>query len=278
MSSTENRRPFSVPTVWPGTAYPLGATYDGAGTNFSLFSEVAERVELCLIGKDGRETASTSRRSTVSVALLPADGHSRSALRLPGTRAVEPVSGHRCDPSKLLLDPYGKSFHGEFEFSQALYSFDLEADDLVTGGEPPHIDSLGHTMTSVVINPFFQWGSDRAPRTPYHETVIYEAHVKGMTQIHPGIPEELRGTYAGLAHPVIIDHLKSLNVTAIELMPVHQFLRDHRLIDLGLQNYWGYNTFGFFAPHPTTRRAGMLVARSPSSRPWCGRFTKPASR
>ena len=104
-------------------------------------------------------------------------------------------------------------------------------------------------MTSVVINPFFNWASDRAPRTPYHETVIYEAHVKGMTQTHPGIPEELRGTYAGLGHPAIIDHLKSLNVTAIELMPVHQFLHDHRLLDLGLRNYWGYNTFGFFAPH-----------------------------
>ena len=111
------------------------------------------------------------------------------------------------------------------------------------------VDSLGHTMTSVVSNPFFDWGSDRAPLTPYHETVIYEAHVKGMTQTHPGIPEGLRGTYAGLAHPVIIDHLKSLNVTALELMPVHQFMHDSRLLDLGLRNYWGYNTFGFFAPH-----------------------------
>ena len=127
-------------------------------------------------------------------------------------------------------------------------------------------------MTSVVINPFFHWGSDRAPRTPYHETVIYEAHVKGMTQTHPGIPEELRGTYAGLAHPVIIDHLKSLNVTAIELMPVHQFLHDHRLLDLGLRNYWGYNTFGFFAPHTSTRPTGTPAARWPSSRRWCRSF------
>ena len=118
-------------------------------------------------------------------------------------------------------------------------------------------------MTSVVINPFFQWASDRAPRTPYHETIIYEAHVKGMTRTHPGIPEELRGTYAGLGHPVIIEHLKSLNVTAIEVMPVHQFLHDHRLIDLGLRNYWGYNTFGFFAPHhqyAANRHAGGAVA------------------
>ena len=130
-------------------------------------------------------------------------------------------------------------------------------------GTPPGIDSLGHTMTSVVINPYFGWASDRAPRTPYHETVIYEAHVKGMTQTHPGVPEELRGTYAGLGHPAVIDHLKSLNVTAIELMPVHQFLHDHRLMDLGLRNYWGYNTFGFFAPHyqySSSRHAGGAVA------------------
>ena len=163
----------------------------------------------------------------------------------------DPAAGHRCDPSKLLLDPYGKSFDGEFTFGQALYSYDLTvaAEDPAETGTPPQVDSLGHTMTSVVINPFFDWASDRSPRTPYHETVIYEAHVKGMTQTHPGDPEELRGTYAGLAHPAIIEHLKSLNVTAIELMPVHQFMHDSRLLDLGLRNYWGYNTFGFFAPH-----------------------------
>jgi glycogen operon protein len=166
----------------------------------------------------------------------------------------EPAAGHRCDPSKLLLDPYGKAFHGDFDFSQALFSYDMEfvnregAEPGETG-TPPMVDSLGHTMTSVVINPFFDWAFDRAPRTPYHETVIYEAHVKGMTQTHPAIPEELRGTYAGLAHPAIIEHLKSLNVTAIELMPVHQFMHDNRLLEMGLRNYWGYNTFGFFAPH-----------------------------
>src|ERR1700759_1097904 len=160
-------------------------------------------------------------------------------------------TGHRCDPSKLLLDPYGKCFDGEFKFDQALYSYDIAvaAEDPAETGMPPQVDSLGHTMTSVVINPYFDWANDRSPRTPYHETVIYEAHVKGMTQCHPAIPEALRGTYAGLAHPAIVDHLKSLNVTAIELMPVHQFMHDHRLLDLGLRNYWGYNTFGFFAPH-----------------------------
>ncbi len=263
MSSTE---PASVPTVWPGTPYPLGATYDGAGTNFSLFSEVAERVDLCLIAKDGSEER---------INLDEVDGyvwHSYLPTVTPGQRygfrvyaPWDPSAGYRCDPSKLLLDPYGKSFHGDFDFSQALFSYDLEAakTDPSATGEPPMVDSLGHTMTSVVINPFFQWASDRAPNTPYHETIIYEAHVKGMTQTHPGIPEELRGTYAGLGHPVIIEHLKSLNVTAIELMPVHQFLHDHRLLDLGLRNYWGYNTFGFFAPHyqyAANQHAGGAVA------------------
>src|SRR5215216_6377697 len=250
--------------IHPGTPYPLGATYDGAGTNFSLFSEAAERVELCLIAKDGTEER---------VNLDEVDGyvwHCYLPTVTPGQRygyrvhgPWDPAAGHRCDPSKLLLDPYGKSFHGEFDFSQALFSYDLEADDLASGGTPPMVDSLGHTMTSGVINPYFGWASDRAPRTPYHQTVIYEAHVKGMTQTHPGIPEELRGTYAGLGHPVIIEHLKSLNVTAIELMPVHQFMHDHRLLDLGLRNYWGYNTFGFFAPHyqyAANRHAGGAVA------------------
>jgi glycogen operon protein len=277
MSSTEPAGPQSGPgntdggtatpapiTVWPGTAYPLGATYDGAGTNFSLFSEIAQRVELCLIGRDGAETR---------IELDEVDGyvwHAYLPTITPGQRygfrvhgPWDPSAGHRCDPSKLLLDPYGKAFHGDFEFTQALYSYDLQADDLASGGEPPRVDSLGHTMTSVVINPFFNWANDRPPRTPYHQTIIYEAHVKGMTQTHPGIPEELRGTYAGLAHPAIIEHLTSLNVTAIELMPVHQFMHDHRLVDLGLRNYWGYNSVGFFAPHfqyASSRSAGSAVA------------------
>ncbi|BBX73722.1 glycogen debranching protein GlgX [Mycobacterium shinjukuense] len=255
----------SLATVWPGTAYPLGATYDGAGTNFSLFSEVAEKVELCLIDNAGTETR---------IDLDEVDGyiwHCYLPTVSPGQHygfrvhgPFDPAAGHRCDPSKLLLDPYGKSFDGDFTFGQALFSYDLAvaAEDPSQTGTPPMVDSLGHTMTSVVINPFFDWASDRAPGTPYHETIIYEAHVKGMTRTHPGIPHELRGTYAGLAHPAIIDHLKSLNVTAIELMPVHQFLHDHRLLELGLRNYWGYNTFGFFAPHhqyASTRQPGGAV-------------------
>ena len=260
-------------TVWPGTAYPLGATYDGAGTNFSVFSEIAEKVELCLIDDDGNESR---------IPLDEVDGyvwHAYLPNSIPGQRygfrvygPFDPAAGHRCDPSKLLLDPYGKAFYGDFDFGQALFSYDMKAVDPngpnangADPGTPPMVDSLGHTMTSVVSNPFFDWGSDRAPLTPYHETVIYEAHVKGMTQTHPGVPEELRGTYAGLAHPVIIDHLKSLNVTAIELMPVHQFMHDARLLDLGLRNYWGYNTFGFFAPHnqyAASRRSSVAEFKS----------------
>jgi isoamylase len=258
--------PPALTTVWPGSSYPLGANFDGGGTNFAVFSEIAEQVELCLIGKDGDETR---------IPLDEVDGyvwHAYLPTVSPGQRygfrvhgPFDPAAGHRCDPSKLLLDPYGKAFDGEFQFGQALFSYDMNAaaKDPADTGTPPMVDSLGHTMTSVVINPFFDWATDRAPRTPYHETVIYEAHVKGMTETHPGIPEALRGTYAGLAHPAIIDHLKSLNVTAIELMPVHQFLHDSRLLELGLRNYWGYNTFGFFAPHnqyAANRRGGGAVA------------------
>jgi isoamylase len=258
--------PPALATVWPGSNYPLGATFDGGGTNFSVFSEIAEKVELCLIDDGGGETR---------IPLEEVDGyvwHAYLPTISPGQRygfrvhgPFDPAAGHRCDPSKLLLDPYGKSFDGEFKFGQPLFSYDMAAAaaDPAETGTPPMLDSLGHTMTSVVINPFFDWATDRPPRTPYYETVIYEAHVKGMTQTHPGIPQELRGTYAGLTHPAIIDHLESLNVTAIELMPVHQFLHDNRLLELGLRNYWGYNTFGFFAPHnqyAANRQAGGAVA------------------
>jgi glycogen operon protein len=316
--------------VWPGTAYPLGATYDGAGTNFSVFSEVATAVELCLISPEGSETR---------IRLDEVDGyvwHCYLPSISPGQRygfrvhgPYDPTNGLRCDPSKLLVDPYGKSFFGEFDGDRSLYSYPIElpgdedrTDDEATADtveqpvtevgdgvatapqqqqrqaeavapvepepepvEPeeesvhdgnaidadfadpevpglPALDSLGHTMTSVVINPFFDWQHDRAPNRPYHETVIYEAHVKGMTATHPEVPEQLRGTYAGLAHPAIIDHLTDLGVTAIELMPVHQFLQDQTLLDQGLRNYWGYNSFGFLAPHggyAANKRAGGEV-------------------
>lgn len=254
-TSSDVPDPTRPSAVWPGTAYPLGATYDGAGTNFSLFSEVADSVELCLIDENNGESRIRLDEVDGYVwhAYIPDIGPGQAyGFRVHGP--WDPHAGNRCDPSKLLLDPYGKAFHGDFTFGQALYSYDMAVVDhndphAVETGIPPMVDSLGKTMTAAVTNPFFDWGYDRAPKTPYHETVIYEAHVKGMTQNHPDVPAALRGTYAGLAHPAIIEHLKSLHVTAIELMPVHQFLHDSRLLELGLRNYWGYNTFGFFAPH-----------------------------
>ncbi|UZJ23503.1 glycogen debranching protein GlgX [Rhodococcus antarcticus] len=231
--------------VWPGTAYPLGATYDGTGTNFAIFSEVADAVELCLVADDGTETR---------VPLEEVDGfvwHGYLPLVQPGQRygyrvhgPYDPLAGQRCDPSKLLLDPYGKAFDGAFDGDPSLHSYDFD-DPTRRNTE----DSSAHTMTTVVINPFFDWDSDRHPRRPYSETVIYEAHVKGMTMTHPDVPEGMRGTYAGLAHPAVLAHLKGLGITAIELMPVHQFLQDQTLLDKGLRNYWGYNSFGFLAPH-----------------------------
>ncbi|KAA0886558.1 glycogen debranching protein GlgX [Corynebacterium amycolatum] len=231
--------------VWPGEPYPLGSTYDGAGTNFALFSDVAEKVELCLISAEGEETRIELEEVDAHIwhcyipSIMPGQ---RYAYRVHGP--FDPANGKRCAPNKLLVDPYAKAFDGEFDGHPSLFNYDIH-DHSKRNTE----DSLGHTMTSVVINPFFDWGADRAPRTPYNETVIYEAHVKGMTMTHPDIPEELRGTYAGLAHPAIIDYLKDLGVTAIELMPVHQFLQDDHLREKGLRNYWGYNTFGFLAPH-----------------------------
>ncbi|MFE5119315.1 glycogen debranching protein GlgX [Streptomyces sp. NPDC056669] len=231
--------------VWPGQAYPLGATYDGAGTNFAVFSEAAVRIELCLLHDDGSETAVELRESDAFVrhAYLPGimPGQ-RYGFRAHGP--YEPESGHRCNSAKLLLDPYAKALSGRIGWGEEVYGYHFGRPD-----KRNDLDSAPHTMASVVVNPYFDWGDDRPPRTDYHRTVIYEAHVKGLTMRHPRLPEELRGTYAALAHPAIIEHLTELGVTTLELMPVHQFVHDHRLADAGLANYWGYNTIGFFAPH-----------------------------
>ncbi|WP_433294097.1 glycogen debranching protein GlgX [Actinoplanes sp. CA-030573] len=225
--------------IWPGHPYALGATFDGGGTNFALFSEVAERVELCLFDEAGVETRFDlpEREAFVWHGYLPrvVPGQ-RYGYRVHGP--YQPSEGLRCDPGKLLLDPYAKAVDGRIAWDPALFSY------LARG-----VDSAPYTPRSVVINPFFDWGNDRPLKIPFHQTVIYEAHVKGMTMRHPGIPDDVRGTYSGLAHPVMIKHLKKLGVTAVELMPVHQFVHDGGLIDRGLTNYWGYNTIGFFAPH-----------------------------
>lgn len=231
--------------IWPGRPYPLGATYDGSGTNFALFSGVAERVELCLFDEAGNETR---------VDLPEVDAfvwHGYVPALQPGTRygyrvhgPYDPSQGHRCDPSKLLLDPYAKAIDGQIDNDPSLYSYTFGAED-----ERNTEDSAAHTMTSVVVNPYFDWGHDRPPQHEYHDSVIYEAHVKGLTRLHPAVPEEMRGTYSALAHPAVIEHLTNLGITAVELMPVHQFVNDPSLQDRGLSNYWGYNTIGFFAPH-----------------------------
>lgn len=231
--------------IWPGNAYPLGATFDGTGTNFALFSSVASRVELCLLSGELAEQRITLTEVDTGVwhAYLPGIQPGQMyGYRVHGP--YEPAHGHRCDPSKLLLDPYAKAIKGQVGTDPSLYSYSF-ADP----NQRNQDDSLRHTLYSVVTSPYFDWGHDRPPGHPYHETVIYESHVKGLTMRHPGVPPELRGTYAGLAHPVIIDHLKSLGVTALELMPIHQFVQDPHLQEKGLSNYWGYNTIGFFAPH-----------------------------
>jgi glycogen operon protein len=233
--------------VWPGSAYPLGATFDGSGTSFAVFSEVATGVELCLFDDRGAETR---------VAVPEVDGHvwhcylpmvqpgQQYGFRVFGPN--DPSTGVRCNPNKLLLDPYAKAVSGAVDWDSAVFPYQL--------GDPESrndADSAPHAMRGVVVNPFFDWTGDRAPKVPYHDSVIYEAHVKGLTALHPEVPAGQRGTYAGLAHPAVIDHLTRLGVTAIELMPVHQFVQDSTLLDQGRSNYWGYNTIGFFAPQNT---------------------------
>ncbi|MGW3309589.1 glycogen debranching protein GlgX [Streptomyces sp. NPDC001073] len=227
--------------VWNGRPFPLGASYDGAGTNFALFSEVAERVDLVLVGDDGshRGVRLTEADGFVWHGYLPDIGPGqRYGYRVHGP--WHPGAGHRCNPAKLLLDPYATAVDGQIDNDPSLYE---------RSAGPAPGDSAGHGMLGVVTDPAFDWGDDRPPRRPYSDTVIYEAHVKGLTRTHPEVPEELRGTYAGLAHPAVVEHLVQLGVTAVELMPVHQFVQDGVLQDRGLSNYWGYNTIGFFAPH-----------------------------
>jgi len=238
--------------VWPGSAYPLGATFDGNGTNFALFSEGAERVELCLFDEDGTETRVDLRDVDAYVwhAYLPTiQPGQRYGYRVHGPH--DPSQGLRFNPSKLLLDPYAKAVDGEISWGQPLFGYTFGDID-----ERNDEDSAAHMMMGVVVNPFFDWAGDRQPKTPYAESVIYEAHVKGLTQLHPDIPEEIRGTYSAIAHPAIIEHLTKLGVTAIELMPVHQFVNDSTLQEKGLSNYWGYNTIAFLAPHNTYASSG----------------------
>ncbi|HZU94076.1 MAG TPA: glycogen debranching protein GlgX [Microbacterium sp.] len=238
--------------IWPGSAYPLGATFDGQGTNFALFSEGAERVELCLFDENGRE----QRVDLAEVDAFVWHGYLPSLQpgQLYGYRVhgpYDPSQGKRFNPNKLLLDPYAKAVSGKVAWGQPAFGYDFGDPDSRNDD-----DSADIMVKGVVVNPFFEWAGDRPPKIPYAQTVIYEAHVKGLTERHPDVPDALRGRYAGIAHPAIIDHLTRLGVTAIELMPVHQFLDDSVLEEKGLSNYWGYNTLAFFAPHNAYSSSG----------------------
>ncbi|WP_235607374.1 glycogen debranching protein GlgX [Bifidobacterium italicum] len=232
----------------PGSMYPLGASYDGAGVNFALFSQMAEKVELCLFDEQDNETRVelTEQNSFVWHIYIPGiQPGKRYGYRVYGP--YNPHNGEWCNPNKLLLDPYAKAIEGNIDGDESLYSYWFN--DADNPDDMNDLDSSGHTMKSVVVNPFFDWDNDQRPNIPYSDSVIYEAHVRGMTNLNKNVPPEIRGTYAGLAHPAVIDYLKGLGITAIELMPIHQFINDPFLQEKGLGNYWGYNTIGFFAPH-----------------------------
>ncbi|MGB6058219.1 MAG: glycogen debranching protein GlgX [Microthrixaceae bacterium] len=238
-----------TPRIWPGKPYPLGASWDGSGTNFSVFSDAAELVELCFFDADGVETSIPLPECVGSVwhGYLPDVGPGATyGFRASSTR---PEAGDLTFHSKLLGDPYAKAIGGSVIW-----------DDSVDSPDERDVDSAPFVPKSIVVNPWFDWGSDSRPRTPWNRTVLYEAHVKGLTKLHPGVPEEHRGTYLGVCAPPVIEHLQTLGITAIELMPVHHFVHDRRLVEAGLSNYWGYNSIGFFAPHD-----GFAVGREPGS-------------
>lgn len=230
-----------------GSPYPLGATYDGEGVNFALFSENAEAVELYLYDSSNQQEIEKFKitEKTHQVWHIYVSGIKPGQLygyRVHGP--YDPAQGHRFNPHKLLIDPYAKAISGVVQWNDALFAYNIGEDDLSLDTT----DSAPFVPKSVVIDGHFDWGDDHPPRVPMHQSVIYETHVKGFTATHPEIPEEIRGTYAALAHPVTINYLKELGITAIELLPIHHFITDRHLQDKGLTNYWGYNSVGFFAP------------------------------
>ncbi|MGH9845676.1 MAG: glycogen debranching protein GlgX, partial [Blastocatellia bacterium] len=246
--------------TWPGQPYPLGATWDSRGVNFALFAENATAVELCLFA-DGDSSQRecirlTEQTNHVWHAYLP---EARPGL-LYGYRVhgpYEPPAGHRFNPAKLLLDPYAKAIKGDLQWDDALFGYTIGSDDADLSRDDR--DSAPYMPRSVVVDTRFNWEDDQPPRTPWHKTLIYELHVKGFTARHPSVPAHLRGTCAGLAHPAVIEYLRQLGITAVELLPIHQFLVDKHLFEKGLTNYWGYNSIGFFAPdcrYSASARAG----------------------
>jgi len=232
--------------IWPGQPYPLGATFDGVGTNFSVFSELAERVELCLFDEEGRQTPVDLPETTALCwhGYLPdVKPGQRYGYRVHGP--WNPDQGLWCNPAKLLIDPYAKAVEGLWEWNEAIFPYHFSNPE----GSRNDLDSAPVAAKCIVINPFFDWANDRRPNTPWHRTVVYETHVKGFTRTLNEIPEDLRGTYAGMAHPVAVKYLQQLGITAVELLPVHQFVQDSTLAGKGLRNYWGYNSIAYLAPH-----------------------------
>jgi len=243
--------------VWPGEPYPLGATWDGEGVNFAIFSENAEKVELCLFDEPGKNEVEKIeiREHTDQIfhCYLP---HGRLG-QLYGYRIFgpyKPDEGHRFNPNKLLLDPYAKATVGEFDWNYSHFGYKDPEDDESFDKR----DNAPGMPKCRVVDTAFTWGDDRPPKTPWHDTIIYELHVKGFTKLHPTVPPELRGTYAGLVSPPAIEHLQRLGVTAVELMPVHLFVDDKHLLDNGLKNYWGYNSIGFLTPDMRYSATGSI--------------------
>ncbi|MFN8533972.1 MAG: glycogen debranching protein GlgX [Dehalococcoidia bacterium] len=230
--------------IWPGKPYPLGATWDGVGTNFALYSEHAELVELCLFsGEAEQRLVPPGRTGHIWHCYLPGvEPGQRYGYRLLGP--YDPEAGLRFNATKLLLDPYARALDGEVNWRGPVFSYPRGRDDLTRDDR----DNTHAVPKSLVIDPAFDWGDDRPPDTPWSRTIIYEAHVKGFTKLHPKVEPALRGTYLGFSSPAVIDYLQTLGVTAVELLPVHAFIDDRWLRDRGLVNYWGYNTIGFFAP------------------------------
>ena len=248
--------------VWPGQPFPLGATYDGAGVNFSVFSEAAEGVDLCLFDNEGRETCLKLPETTALCwhGYIPGLGPGqRYGFRVSGP--WDPQQGLRCNRSKLLLDPYARAIQGDLTYQPAIFGH-VMAEDGTPTDSPNGDDSAPFVPRSVVVDTQYDWNGDHPPKRPLHETIIYELHVKGFTRLHRKLPPEIRGTYAGLAHPCAIEYLQQLGVTAVELMPIHQFVHDGFLLDRGLRNYWGYNSICFFAPHAgyASRVGGGAIA------------------
>lgn len=236
--------------LYPGNPFPLGATWDGTGVNFSVYSESASAVELCLFdeknpGEESLRVKMPERTGHVwHIYVKGAQPGQLYGFRVHGD--YDPQNGHRFNPNKLLIDPNTKAIAGTIEWHDALFGYEIghEQEDLSFS----ETNSAAFIPKCVVVDPHFDWEGDKPPNIPFHKTIIYEAHVKGLTQLHPDIPDAIRGTYAALAHPVTIAYLKDLGITAIELMPVHHFVSDRYLREKGLNNYWGYNTIGFFAP------------------------------